>query len=142
MLKNKTIIELKDLCSAFEIEYSKNARKQDIIEAINEAKITWEMYEESSKSLFDYKEEPKVSHKDAEEKEFKPVEIKESKPETRILLKLISGRAAYLVRGYLFTNDEPFVFVPEEIARKITLKSKDDIREATAEEVAKFYGVK
>ena len=141
MLKNKTLNELKDLCSAFEIKYSKNARKQDIIEAINEAKVTWEMYEESSKSLFDYTPEPKIDHKDAEEKELKVPEIKETKPETRILLKMISGRGAYLVRGYLFTIDEPFVFVPEEIANKIILKSQDDIREATVEEVKSFYNV-
>ncbi len=142
MLKNKTLNELKELCEAFEITYSKNARKQDIIEAINEAKVTWEMYEESSKSLFDYTPEPKIDHKDAEEKQLKAPEIKETKVETRILLKMISGRGAYLSRGYLFTMDEPFVFVPEEIAKKILSRSEDEIREATAEEVKQFYGVK
>ena len=48
MLSNKTIGDLKGLCLSFDIEISKNARKQDIIEAIKEAKVTWEMYEESS----------------------------------------------------------------------------------------------
>jgi hypothetical protein len=141
MLKNKTLNELKDLCAAFDIHYSKNARKQDIVEAINEAKVTWEMYKESSKSLFDYVLEPKIESKDAEEKEFKMPEIKETKVQTKILLKMISGRGAYLSRGYLFTIDEPFVFVPEDIANSMKVRSKDDIREATAEELAQFYGV-
>ena len=83
-----------------------------------------------------------IDHKDAEEKQLKAPEIKETKVETRILLKMISGRGAYLSRGYLFTMDEPFVFVPEEIAKKILSRSEDEIREATAEEVKQFYGVK
>jgi hypothetical protein len=58
MLSSKTIGDLKGLCLSFDIEISKNARKQDIIEAIKEAKVTWEMYEESSKSLFDYEDGP------------------------------------------------------------------------------------
>ena len=142
MLKNKTLNELKDLCLAFEIEYSKNARKQDIIEAINEAEVTWEMYEESSKSLFDYTPEPKVLHKDAEEKELKVTEVNEPKVQTRILLKLFSNRGSYLaMNNTLFTMDEPFVLVPEATAKQIVVRSKDDVREATAEEAAQFYGV-
>ena len=142
MLKNKTLKELKDLCEAFEIEYSKNARKQDVIEAINEAEVTWEMYEESSKSLFDYTPEPKIDHIEAEQKETVIPEVKDTKVTTKILLKMFSGRGSYLaMNNTLFTMDEPFVMVPEETARKIIARSSNDIREATAEEVAQFYGI-
>ena len=143
MLKNKTLKELKDLCTEFEIQYSKNARKQDIIEAINEAEVTWEMYENSLKSLFDYELEPKIEHKDAEEKEFKVPEIKETKVQTKKLLKMFSGRGAYLaMQNTLFTFDEPFVLVREDLADKILLREINDIREATAEEAAQFYGIR
>ena len=41
MLSNKTVGELKGLCLAFDIEITKNARKQDIIAAIEEAGMVW-----------------------------------------------------------------------------------------------------
>lgn len=138
MLSNKTIGDLKGLCLSFDIEISKNARKQDIIEAIQEAKVTWEMYEESSKSLFDYEDGPTK-----EEVKIKIEEAKvESKKEEKVLLTMVIKRGGYYAgNGVKFDIDEPFVLVNKSLADKILSSQADEVREATKEEVKSFYGI-
>lgn len=138
MLSNKTIGDLKGLCLSFGIEISKNARKQDIIEAIEEAKITWEMYEESSKSLFDYEDGPTK-----EEVKIKIEEAKvESKKEEKVLLTMVIKRGGYYAgNGVKFDMDEPFVLVNKSLAEQILANQANEVREATKEEVQSFYGV-
>lgn len=138
MLSNKTIGDLKGLCLSFDIEVSKNARKQDIIEAIKEAKVTWEMYEESSKSLFDYEDGPTK-----EEVIVKIQEAKvESKKEEKLLLTMVIKRGGYYAgNGVKFDMDEPFVLVNKSLAEQILANQADEVREATKEEVKSFYGI-
>ena len=138
MLSNKTIGDLKGLCLSFGIEISKNARKQDIIEAIQEAKITWEMYEESSKSLFDYEDGPTK-----EEVKVKIEEAKvESKKEEKVLLTMVIKRGGYYAgNGVKFDMDEPFVLVNKSLAEQILANQADEVREATRKEVESFYGI-
>lgn len=138
MLSNKTIGDLKGLCLAFDIEISKNARKQDIIEAIEEAKITWNMYEESSKSLFDYEDGPTK-----EEVKVKLQEAKvESEKEEKTLLTMVIKRGGYYAgNGVKFDIDEPFVLVNKSLAEQILSRQADEVREATKEEVESFYGI-
>ena len=138
MLSNKTIGDLKGLCLSFDIEISKNARKQDIIEAIEEAKITWEMYEQSSKSLFDYEDGPTK-----EEVIVKIQEAKvESKKEEKLLLTMVIKRGGYYAgNGVKFDIDEPFVLVNKSLAEQILARQADEVREATEEEVKSFYGI-
>ena len=138
MLSNKTIGDLKGLCLAFDIEYSKNARKQDIIEAIEEAGITWEMYEESSKSLFDYEDGPTK-----EEIKTKAEEPKvETKKEEKVLLTMVHKRGGYYAgNGIKFDMDEPFVLVRKSLADEILSRQADEVREATKKEVEAFYGI-
>ena len=138
MLSNKTIGDLKGLCLSFDIEISKNARKQDIIEAIQEAKITWEMYEESSKSLFDYEDGPTK-----EEVKVKIEEAKvESKKEEKVLLTMVIKRGGYYAgNGVKFDMDEPFVLVNKSLAEQILANQADEVREATRKEVESFYGI-
>jgi hypothetical protein len=138
MLSSKTIGDLKGLCLSFDIEISKNARKQDIIEAIEEAKVTWEMYEESSKSLFDYEDGPTK-----EEIKVKIEESKvESKKEEKVLLTMAIKRGGYYAgNGVKFDMDEPFVLVNKSLAEQILANQADEVREATKKEVESFYGV-
>jgi len=138
MLSSKTIGDLKGLCVAFDIEISKNARKQDIIESIEEAKITWEMYEESSKSLFDYEEGPTK-----EEVKVKIQEAKvESTKEEKLLLTMVNQRGGYYAgNGVKFDMDEPFVLVNKSLADEILSRQANEVREATKKEVESFYGI-
>lgn len=138
MLSSKTIGELKGLCLAFDIEISKNARKQDIIEAIEEAQITWKMYEESSKSLFEYKDGPTK-----EEIKIKVQEAKvETQKEERVLLTMVHKRGGYYAgNGVKFDMDEPFVLVNKSLAEQILDRQADEVREATKKELESFYGI-
>lgn len=138
MLSNKTIGDLKGLCLSFDIQISKNARKQDILEAIEEAKITWEMYEESSKSLFDYEDGPTKKEVKVKIQEAKV----ESKKEEKLLLTMVIKRGGYYAgNGVKFDIDEPFVLVNKSLADKILSSQADEVREATKEEVKSFYGI-
>jgi hypothetical protein len=138
MLSSKTIGDLKGLCLAFDIEVSKNARKQDIIEAIEEAKVTWQMYEESSKSLFDYEDGPTK-----EKIKVKVQEVKvESQKEEKVLLTMVIKRGGYYAgNGVKFDMDEPFVLVNKSLAEQILANQADEVREATRKEVESFYGI-
>jgi len=138
MLSSKTIGELKGLCLSFDIEISKNARKQDIIEAIEEAKVTWQMYEESSKSLFDYEDGPTK-----EKIKVKVQEVKvESQKEEKVLLTMVINRSGYYAgNGVKFDMDEPFVLVNKSLADQILASQSNEVREATKEEVESFYGI-
>lgn len=138
MLSSKTIGDLKGLCLAFDIEITKNARKQDVIAAIEEAGITWQMYEDSSKSLFDYKEAPT--------KEEVKLKIEEPKVETiveeKVLLTMVNKRGGYYAgNGVKFDMDEPFVLVNKSLAEQILARQADEVREATKKEVEAFYGI-
>jgi hypothetical protein len=138
MLSSKTIGDLKGLCLSFDIEISKNARKQDIIEAIEEAKVTWEMYQESSKSLFDYEDGPTK-----EEIKIKIQEAKvESAKEEKVLLTMVIKRGGYYAgNGVKFDMEEPFVLVNKSLAEQILANQADEVREATRKEVESFYGI-
>jgi hypothetical protein len=137
MLSNKTIGDLRGLCLSFDIEVSKNARKQDIIEAIKEAKVTWEMYEESSKSLFDYEEGPTK-----EEVKVKIEEAKvESKKEEKLLLTMVHNRGGYYAgNGVRFDMDDKLVLVNKTLAEKILASQADEVREANEKEKESFFG--
>ena len=138
MWSSKTIGDLKGLCLAFDIEISKNARKQDIIEAIQEAKVTWEMYEESSKSLFDYEEGPTKEEVKAKIEETKVETAKEEK----VLLTMVYKRGGYYAgNGVKFDMDEPFVLVRKSLAEQILARQADEVREATKKELESFYGI-
>jgi hypothetical protein len=77
-------------------------------------------------------------------KEVKVVEKKpvETKTEEKVVLKMVYPRGAYNVgNGIVFTIDEPFKMFSRSVADDILRRAKDEVREATPEEVATFYGV-
>lgn len=127
MLNTKTITELKELCNAFDIEYTKNARKQDIIEVIEEAGFSWEDYENSSQSL---------TNLTKEEKEEIKVTEKESK--NKVWLTMVHNRSAFQIGDYHFDMDEPFILVDEDIAKDLLAKEPNELREATPAEAYAF----
>ena len=128
MLNNKTITELKDLCQAFDIEYTKNARKQDIIDVIKESGISWEDYENSSHPL---------TTLTTEEKEEINL-LKEEKETNKIWLTMVNKRGALQVGDLHFDMEEPFLFIEEKIAREILKTESSEVREATPTEVYAF----
>lgn len=138
MFSDKTVYELKSICMMYDIEYPKTAKKADIIGLIKEAGITEEKYAKDLEDAFGIKEAEKV------EKEVKVVEKKpvETKTEEKVVLKMVYPRGGLNVgNGIIFTIDEPFKMFSRSVADDILRRAKDEVREATPEEVATFYGV-
>ena len=139
MFKDKTVYELKTICMMYDIEYPSGAKKADILKAIDSSGITIDQYELDLDS--------QVSANDAVEeiKEVVVVEREEVKTTKQdfILLKMIHPRGALNVgNGVIFTIDQPFKSMPTAKANDILARAKEEVREATPEEVAGFYGVK
>ncbi len=138
MFNDKTVYELKSICMMYDVEYPKTAKKADIIKLIEKAGITEEKYLKDLEDAFGIKEAEKV------EKEVKVVEKKpvETSTQEKVVLKMVYPRGAYNVgNGIIFTIDEPFKMFSRSVADDILRRAKDEVREATPEEVATFYGV-
>ena len=123
----------------YDIEYPSGAKKADILKAIDSSGITIDQYELDLDS--------QVSANDAvqEIKEVVVVEKEEVKTTKQdfVLLKMIHPRGALNVgNGVIFTIDQPFKSMPTAKANDILARAKEEVREATPEEVAGFYGVK
>jgi hypothetical protein len=139
MFKDKTVYELKTICMMYDIEYPSGAKKADILKAIEGSGITVEKYEEDLES--------QVSSTDAVEKVKEVVVVEKETIKTTkqdfTLLKMIHPRGALNVgNGVVFTIDQPFKSMPKEKANDILERAKNEVREATPEEAAEFYGVK
>ena len=139
MFKDKTVYELKTICMMYDIEYPSGAKKADILKAIDNSGITIDQYEldlDSQVSATDAVEE--IKEVIVVEKE----EVKTTKQDFT-LLKMIHPRGALNVgNGVIFTIDQPFKSMPTAKANDILARAKEEVREATPEEVAGFYGVK
>jgi hypothetical protein len=139
VFKDKTVYELKTICMMYDIEYPSGAKKADILKAIDSSGITIDQYEldlDSQVSATDAVEE--IKEVVVVEKE----EVKTTKQDF-ILLKMIHPRGALNVgNGIIFTIDQPFKSMPTAKANDILARAKEEVREATPEEVAGFYGVK
>lgn len=138
MFNDKTVYELKSISMMYDIEYPKTAKKADIIKLIEEAGITEEKYLKDLEDAFGVREAEKI------EKEVKVIEKKpvETSTQEKVVLKMVYPRGAYNVgNGIIFTIDEPFKMFSRSVADDILRRAKDEVREATPEEVATFYGV-
>jgi hypothetical protein len=139
VFKDKTVYELKTICMMYDVEYPTGAKKADILKAIEGSGITIDQYENDL--------ELQVSSTDAVEEIKEVVVVEKESPKTTkqdfTLLKMIHPRGALNVgNGVIFTIDQPYKSMPKEKANDILVRAKDEVREATPEEVAGFYGVK
>lgn len=141
MFTEKTVYELKTICMMYEIDYPKNAKKTEIIKALEDAGITIEKYQEDYPEIKEEYKEAEVK-KQPEKIEVKEEVVVETKVQDKIVLKMIHPRGALNVgNGIVFTFEEPFKVLSEEIAKEVLRRAKNEVREATPEEVATFYGV-
>ena len=136
MLNTKTIAELKQFCDDFGLEYTKNARKQDVIAVIEESGLTFDDYEGSSLGFKDYvePEKEKIIESDITE-EIIPVS------DEQILLTTIAGIGAY-VRGIFFESENPYTFVEKNLAELLLNEPTYGVREASQEEYNAFNGTR
>lgn len=138
MFDNKTVFELKAFCRALGIETQKNSKKVELLQALEDTGLTEEEILSKAGKQFDHKEAQPV------EKVVEVIEKQEVKTSTKekILIKMIHPRGAYNVgNGIIFTIEQPFKLVSKAQAEDILRRAKNEVREATPEEVISFYGV-
>ena len=138
MFDKKSVFELKSICKALGIETQKNSKKIELLNAIKETGLTDKEILDAIDKAFDYKESDKkeVSVKVIEKEQ--PTEQKQEK----VLLKMIHARGALNVgNGVVFTFDQPFKLMSKVQADDIIRRAKNEVREATPEELAFYYGV-
>lgn len=139
MFENKSVFELKSICRSLGIETTKNSKKAELLSALKETGLTEEQILQEVENSFGYKEseaktksEPKVIEKEAPKTEV----------EEKVLLKMVHPRGALNVgNGIVFTIEEPFKLVSKKQAEDTLRRAKQEVREATPEEAAFFYGV-
>ena len=121
------IDELKKIAETFGVDHEEAKNKQDLLAMIGEEGITYEMYEKFTKAESikqDVKAKPKAE---------KPVA-----KEDLILVKMERMNPRYDVMGYTFTEQNPFIAMPEDKAQKI-FDTQEGFRMATPKEVQEFY---
>lgn len=136
MLNTKTITELKKFCDDFGIEYTKNARKQDVIAVIEESGLTFNDYEDSSLGFKDYV--PEIKEEQVVEKQ----EVIEQPQESDefLILTTVSGVNAY-VKGINLVDDR-YAFVEKNLALSLINEPTYGVREASVEEYNNFHGIR
>ena len=139
MFTEKTVYELKTICMLNDIEYPKNVKKADLVKLIEDAGINYEDYESKVEDTKEYVEAEVVVKDQVVVQEKQEVEtIKED----NLVIKMVHPRGALNVgNGIIFTLEEPFKVFPRSKAEEVLRRAKSEVREATPEEVARFYGV-
>lgn len=138
MFDKKSVFELKSICKALGIETQKNSKKIELLNAIKETGLSDQEILDTIDKAFDYKEAEKTEIKVEVIEKKEPTEKKQEK----VLLKMVHARGALNVgNGVVFTFEQPFKLLSRGQADDIIRRAKDEVREATPEELAFFYGV-
>jgi hypothetical protein len=119
--------ELKKVAESFGIEMPEKATKQSVILALQEEGITNEMY-----SRFSGAEQVNVKLDEEPKKK-----VKLDKTNT-ILVRMDRQNPSYSTHGYTFTQQHPFIAMPEDDAQNI-FDTEIGFRPATPREAQDFY---
>jgi len=119
--------ELKKIAETFGVDHEQAKNKQDLIAIMGEEGVTYPMYEKFTKAE-SVKQELKV----------KPVKSVTSEDKNLVLVKMDRENPRYDVMGYTFTEQNPYIAMPENRAQKI-FDSQEGFRLATPREVQEFY---
>jgi len=125
---DKTVAELKKIARISGIDIGDAKKKAEILKIFKDNNFTEQDYLNSINS---------IDGGNVEKKEDSIKVTDHTKSE--VILTTIYPQAAYLVKGILFTKDEPYKVVDRQIAEEILSRSSHRIREATPKEVSAFY---
>lgn len=138
MFDKKSVFELKSICKALGIETQKNSKKIELLNLIKETGLSDKEILDAIDKAFDYKESDK---KEVVVEVIEKEQPKEQKQE-KVLLKMVHPRGALNVgNGVVFTFEQPFKLMSKAQADDIMRRAKEEVREATPEELAFYYGV-
>ena len=124
------VTELRKVADSFAIDVEGLKTKQEIIAAIEEEGISYQMY-----AKFDgaEKQEPQISEMEKVQREKKIL-----KPTTSVLVKMERMNHSYQTGGYTFTSEHPYVAMSESDAQRI-FDTQPGFRLATPREAQEYY---
>ena len=124
------IAELRQVAEDFAVELPNSKNKTEIIAALAEEGVTWDVYQKTIENIEDSK---------LEADEILPTfDPKKEQPEDTVLVKMERANFRYDAMGFTFTKEHPFVAMPTEKAEEI-FEKEEGFRLATAKEVQDFY---
>ena len=122
--------ELKTIAEGFAVETEGLKNKQDIIAALSEEGVTYELYAKTLKDIEDAKEEIEIL----------PVfDPKAERTEDTVLVTMTRANFRYDILGHTFTQEHPFVAMHKDAAQQI-FDIEEGFRLATPKEVQDYYG--
>lgn len=121
--------DLKKVADSFGVDISDIKSKNEVVARLQEEGITWQMYDKFNNAE---KEEIIVPAK----QEKKKVQIMNK--ENSVLVKMERSNHSYQAIGYTFTDQHPFVAMPEQHAQQI-FDTQSGFRLATPREAQEFY---
>jgi hypothetical protein len=124
------IAELRQIAEDFAVELPNSKNKAEIVAALAEEGVTWDVYQKTIKNI----EDEAVEIEEVLPK-FDP---KKEQPENTVLVKMTRANFRYDTLGFTFTKEHPFVAMPSESAEEI-FEKEEGFRLATATEVQDFY---
>ena len=125
-LSKKELVEAAEYYGA---EFSANDSKQQITDALEEAGVTWELYQEN----FGEQPEPAV------ESEEQPEPAEETEPEVEedvVLVRFIGRNRSYQIGKWSFSQTSPFALMTKP---EYDALDRFKFREATKSEAEEFY---
>ena len=123
------VSELKQIAEDFGVEVQDLKGKKDLIAALSDEGVTWDIYKKTIKDIEDEAEEIEVLPK------FDP---NKTQDKDTILVRMTRANFRYDIMGHTFTKEHPFVAMKEEDAQSIFDK-EEGFRLATPKEVQDFY---
>ena len=126
------IDELRQIAESFGVDLESAKTKIEIVAALTEEGVTYEMYKQFSEAEKDELEEEEIPEE--------PV-VKKSKPkknDSSVLVKMERKNFSYETYGHTFTYEHPYVAMSEKDAQLI-FDNEEGFRMATPKEVQEYY---
>ena len=122
------VAELKEIATEFAVDTEGLKNKKDVIAALSEEGVTWDVYQSTLEAI----------EKDTEEIEILPKFDPKTVDKDSVLVRMTRDNARYDIANHTFTKTHPFVAMSEEDAQLI-FELEEGFRLATPKEVQDFY---
>jgi len=123
------ITELRKIADQFGVESSAAKTKNELVALLEEEGVTYQMY-----AKFDNSEKQDIEVPEVEKKKREKL----SKNENTILVRMVRGNYSYQAMGYTFSQEHPFVAMPESDAQRL-FDTQEGFRIATPREAQEYY---
>jgi hypothetical protein len=123
------ITELRKVADQFGVDASSAKTKNEVVALLEEEGINYQMYNKFNSGEKQEIEIPEVEKKKRE---------KAVKNENTVLVLMTRGNHSYQAMGYTFSQEHPFVAMPESDAQRL-FDTQSGFRPATPREAQEYY---